>query len=160
MDTAITDSDGLAYDSITSGAESKSSLAGVAIPAVYRRRPASTSAGRPSLTPTDLKGQPFIQLPARSHLRPQVDAALSGLGVRDWPVAITSDDMAMIVENLQGGTSFACLFARGADVMVAEGKLERLQLSAALPSLDVRYAVPPLRHGNPLVADLIAHLPS
>ena len=116
-------------------------------------------AGRPQLTPDSLKGQPFIQLPPKSHLRAQVDAALAGLGFRDCPVAITSDDLAMILENLMGGSSFACLFARGADQMVTEGRLERLQLSAAIPPLDVRYAVPHRRRGDPLVADLIAALP-
>ena len=112
-------------------------------------------AGRPSLTPADLKGQPFIQLPPRSHLRVQVDSALAGFGIRDCPVAIVSDDLAMIVENLQGGSSFACLFARGADELIRAGKLERLDMSNAMPLLDVRYAAPPFRPGDPLVADLI-----
>ncbi len=120
---------------------------------------AHSLAGRPALEAADLQGQPFIQLPLRSHLRLQVNAALAGLGVRDWPVAITSDDLAMIVENLLGGSSFACLFARGGDELVAEGRLERLDLSTAIPPLEVRYAVPASRRGDPVVAELIGRLP-
>ena len=70
-------------------------------------------AGRPSITPADLRGQSFIQLPARSHLRLQVVAVLAGYRVRDCSVALTSDDVAMIVENLLSSSSFspACSLA-------------------------------------------------
>jgi len=117
-------------------------------------------AGRMQVAPEDLKAFPFVQLPAKSHLRLQVDAALAPLGARDWTSALVSDDLPTIVQHLSGGSSFACLFARGADQLVSEGKLEPLQLSVPLPSLEVRYAAPPFRRQSPLVADLIACLPT
>lgn len=113
-------------------------------------------AGRPTVTPTDLRQHPFVQLPAKSHLRLQVDAALEALGVSDWTAALTSDDLATIVEHLSAGSSFACLFARGADQLVSDGRLAPLPLSVPVPPLDVRYAAPPFRRHAPLAAELIA----
>ncbi len=122
--------------------------------------PTHRLAGRPSVTPAALRQHPFVQLPARSHLRLQVDSVLEGLGVGDWSTALTSDDLATIVEHLSAGSSFACLFARGSEQLVREGKLAPLNLTVAIPPLDVRYATPPFRRPVPLIAELIACLPA
>ncbi|HEY5413063.1 MAG TPA: LysR family transcriptional regulator [Caulobacteraceae bacterium] len=116
-------------------------------------------AGRASVAPADLQGFPFVQLPAKSHLRLQVDSALEALGVRHWRAGLTSDDLATIVEHLSGSASFACLFARGADQLALEGKLARLPLAVAIPPLEVRHAAAAFRRRSPLVAELVAGLP-
>ncbi len=121
--------------------------------------PSHPLAGRALVTPKDLAAFPFVQLPARSHLRLQVEAALTGLDLDRCTVAVTSDDLAMVLESLAGGSSFACLFAAGGDELAASGRLARLALGDAIPPLDVRYATAGAAAHDRLVTELTRWLP-
>lgn len=121
--------------------------------------PGHPLAGRAAVSAADLGAWPFVQLPARSHLRLQVDAALSSLGIERCAVALTSDDLALILENLAGGASFACLFAAGGDELVAQGRLARLPIAEPIAALDVRYAAAGAARHDRLVAELTRSLP-
>lgn len=121
--------------------------------------PSHPLAERADVSAADLHGFPFVQLPAKSHMRRQVDAALAGLRLDRCPVALVSDDLALILENLGAGQSFACLFAAGADELVAQGRLVRLPVREPIGPLDVRYAAPGRGDLEPLVAELTRALP-
>lgn len=98
-------------------------------------------AGARRVTPAELSGEPFAYLPARSHLRGEIASIFADLGIAGCPVAITSDDHRLIIENLLAGRSFACLFADGLAGHVARGEIVRLDFAVPLPPIEIRYAV-------------------
>ncbi|MBC7986817.1 MAG: LysR family transcriptional regulator [Sphingomonadaceae bacterium] len=98
-------------------------------------------AGREHVGPEDLAGEPFAYLPARTHLRGEIDSILTELGIAECPVAITADDHLLILENLLAGRSFACLFADWLAPHVERGEVVQLALSVPVPPIQVRYAV-------------------
>ena len=98
-------------------------------------------AGRAHVEPSDLSGTPFAYLPARTHLRGEIGFILAELGISGAPVAITTDDHRLILENLAGSSSFACLFADWMEPYVRRGTLARVALSRPVPPIQVRYSV-------------------
>ncbi len=121
--------------------------------------PGHPLASHTAVTAADLAAYPFVQLPSRSHLRQQVEAALAGLRLDRCAVAVTSDDLALVLENLAGGSSFACLFAAGGDELAAQAKLSRLALQEPIRPLDVRYATAGTARHAQLVGELTRWLP-
>ena len=116
-------------------------------------------AAEPCVASDDLVAYPFVQLPARSHLRLQVDSALAALDLDRCGVVMASDDLALVLESLAGGASFACLFATGGDALAAGGRIARLRLHQAIPPLDVRYAASGQADHDRLIGELTRWLP-
>lgn len=98
-------------------------------------------AGRAHIEAGDLAGTPFVYLPGRSHLRGEIISVLAEVGIRDCPAALTTDDHHLILENLSGGESFACMFADWVDPVLAETGVARLAFSRPIPPIQIRFAV-------------------
>jgi DNA-binding transcriptional LysR family regulator len=103
--------------------------------------PSHPLAGRTHLEGSDLSGMPYVYLPARTHLRGEIDTVLADLGIRNCPVSLTTDDHRLIVQNLRGGQSFACLFSNWDDPVAGPEKLVRLAFSKPIPPMQIRFAV-------------------
>ncbi len=104
-------------------------------------------AKRSRVSPAELARYPFSYLPGRSHLRTQVDSILAELHIQGCPIALISDDHLFVMASLSDGKSFACLFTQPTDELAVSGNLKRLQLTCAVPPLEVRYSTGvPVRH--------------
>lgn len=99
-------------------------------------------AGKASVDPAELAAFPFIHLPARSHLRKQIDALLHAFGL-ETAIAMTGESRALVVEALEHTSAVVCLFASLAEPAMASRNLCRIALNRSPPKLDVRYAIRP-----------------
>ena len=112
-------------------------------------------AGRAHVEPGDLTGQPFAYLPARTHLRGEIDGILTDLGIGPCPAAITTDDHRLIIENLGADNSFGLLFADWLEPYVERGTLARLAFSKPVPPIQVRYAIRSAYRSDRTVSELL-----
>lgn len=110
-------------------------------PLAFCTGPNHPLAGRAHVEPSDLSGTPFIYLPNRTHLRGEIGSILEDMGIRDCPAALTTDDHFLIIENLQAGTSFVCVFADWHESVEVKGRIVRLKFSRPVPPLQIRFSV-------------------
>jgi DNA-binding transcriptional LysR family regulator len=112
-------------------------------------------AERRVVTAADLSGQPYVYLPARTHLRGEIDAILRDLNITDCPVAILTDDYTLALERLRTGDCFGSVFSEPVQPNVDRGEIVRLPFEVPIPPVQVRYAVrSPFQRDN-TIADLV-----
>ena len=101
-------------------------------------------AGRAKVTPDDLSGYPFVTGLRGSRYFELVRAALKGIGLLRYDVAMELQESAAVKEMVRHGAGIACLPRCTVSAELAAGSLVALPLTVPLRDLQLRcgYRVP------------------
>lgn len=96
-------------------------------------------AARARVTPDDVNRHPFVAALRGSRYFELADAALRGVGITRYDVAMELQESTAVKEMVRHGAGIACLPACTVRAEVAAGTLVALKLDGDLPGLDLRY---------------------
>jgi DNA-binding transcriptional LysR family regulator len=114
-------------------------------PLVLVVSPQHALAGRTPVTPVNIGGFPFITGLRGSRYFELVRAALAGIGIEHYDVAMELQESATVKEMVRHGAGIACLPRCTVASELAAGALAAVMLSVPLPDLQLRCGYrPPL----------------
>jgi DNA-binding transcriptional LysR family regulator len=108
-------------------------------PLVLVASPQHPLARRARVSSDELSHYPFITALRGSRYFELVDAALRGVGLARYDVAMELQESAAVKEMVRHGAGIACLPACTVRAEIAAGSLVALKLDADLPALEIRY---------------------
>jgi DNA-binding transcriptional LysR family regulator len=101
--------------------------------------PQHSLARRIRVSPEELSPHPFITALRGSRYFDLADAALRGIGLARYDIAMELQESAAVKEMVRHGAGIACLPACTVRAEIAAGALVALKLDADLPALEIRY---------------------
>lgn len=96
-------------------------------------------ASRDKVTADEVRSHPFVTALRGSRYFELADAALGGIGIKNYDVAMELQESNAVKEMVRHGTGIACLPACTVRTEIGAGSLVALKLDAELPALDLRY---------------------
>jgi LysR family transcriptional regulator, low CO2-responsive transcriptional regulator len=96
-------------------------------------------ARRVRIAPDEVVQHPFVSGLRGSHYVEWVDAALRGVGITSYDVAMELQESTAVKEMVRHGAGIACLPACTVRAEIAAGSLVALKLATDLPALEIRY---------------------
>lgn len=102
---------------------------------VHRDHP--LAALRPA-TAADLRATPAVNLSPDRYLRPLIDRALHAVGVSPISSAVETGEFGLILNSLNRGSGFTCMFHTSTDLIGPATELVEVQFETPLPALQIR----------------------
>ena len=110
------------------------------------------------VTAADLLNFPLIRQGSHNKLQLLIDQATELAGLGRCSVATETDNFGLMLTSLRNGLGFACMFESSAGALMMLGGIKRIDFDGDLAAIEVRRAIRPPWHSDPLVAELLAAL--